>query len=342
MVQLGVQQFQDLIDAIVQHIPPAPPAPAAAAGVGGGGRAKLKEFSSGEGVEWLTWRNHFEKVAQINAWDDARKLLEIQAAMGGKAAQQVAGVEPTMPAAGVVHTTPEEFLDIYQNRFLPPAASRMARSTFDVAKQEPSEDVLTWHSRIKSHYRRAHPNDEGWETSNNLIDRFVLHLADSEVAKYVFDHQPANIDEALGFAQNKTANQASFVHQRTGKSVHHMMINHVDTAEEINFASKPPFEKKVGSDCWCCGSKEHMRSDCPDFKKQKDYWGKYYGITSNATRPMSNRFRGGSRGRRGRGRFPARRGRMNATMDEPDRRPNNSVSEIDRPMDNDWDYWLGN
>ena len=340
MANLGAQQFQDLIDAIVQHVLPAP----AAAGAGaGGGRAKLKEFSSGEGVEWLTWRNHFEKVAQINVWDDARKLLEIQAAMGGKAAQQVAGVEPVMPAAGVVHTTPPEFLDIYQNRFLPPAASRMARSTFDVAKQEPSEDVLTWHARIKSHYRRAHPNDENWETSNNLIDRFVLHLADSEVAKYVFDHQPANIDAALEHAQNKTANQASFTHQRTGRAAHHLMINSVEAMEEINFATKPSSDKK-NLDCWCCGSKDHMRSDCPDFKRQKEYWAKYYGATPGSSRPTSNRSRGGWRGRRGRGRFTRRGGRMNANMDDPDRRQpqSNSVSEIDRPLENDWDYWLGN
>lgn len=35
---------------------------------------------------------------------------------------------------------------------------------------------------------------------------------------------------------------------------------------------------------------------------------------------------------------------MNANMDDPDRRQpqSNSVSEIDRPLENDWDYWLGN
>lgn len=304
----------------------------AGAGGGGGGRRKLNSFSSGEGVDWMTWRNHYDQVAAINDWGNARQLREIQASMDGKAAKQVAGMVPDMPdAAGNGGTPPQEFLDRYQEKFLPPAASRMARSSFLYACQESSEGILDWHSRVKSLYRRANPNDQEWETRNALIDQFVLHLADSDVAKYVFDRQPANIDEALHFGQDKTANQVAFSKHRNvpgakGGGLHSIWTPHLANIHHLGDEDDPELQlmnnaiagqgRKMG-ECWHCGSKEHLRDSCEKFKTDLDFWAKHFrltpeqkaAVTSRGRGRANNRGRGGYRGRGGKNNF--RRNKVN-------------------------------
>ena len=94
---------------------------------------KAEPFSSGDGVEWRTWRRNFEITATINAWDARRQRREIAASMTGTAQLYVADiaigdVQGAAPAA--------DLLDLYEARFLPAAAGDLARVTFKDARQE--------------------------------------------------------------------------------------------------------------------------------------------------------------------------------------------------------------
>ncbi len=53
---------------------------------------KLDTFSSGDGVEWMTWLSNFEITARINEWTHRRQRREITAAMVGAAKQFVADI----------------------------------------------------------------------------------------------------------------------------------------------------------------------------------------------------------------------------------------------------------
>jgi hypothetical protein len=45
------------------------------------GSTRLKAFSSTDSVEWMSWKMHYLKVREINAWPNIRRVREARAAM---------------------------------------------------------------------------------------------------------------------------------------------------------------------------------------------------------------------------------------------------------------------
>lgn len=220
-----------------------------AAGGGGGGR-KLQTLSSTSGSEWLTWRTHFSAVAQINNWNDQRRRRELKAAMLGDASRLTGDidVEPIIPAGGAAYTI-ENALTAYAERFLPPAASKVARVEFHNATQRPDETVAQFHGRLREAYFRAYPNDPDPNQSVLLIQQYALGLADAVVCQFVMDRDPQTYIEASNIAQMKSATEAAMRKRPAGKGG----INNVGTVTGT---------PKSDVECWACGNKGHIRADC--------------------------------------------------------------------------------
>ena len=248
-----------------------------AAGGGGGGR-KLQTLSSTSGSEWLTWRTHFSAVAQINNWNDQRRRRELKAAMLGDASRLTGdiNVEPIIPAGGAAYTI-ENALTAYAERFLPPAASKVARVEFHNATQRPDETVAQFHGRLREAYFRAYPNDPDPNQSVLLIQQYALGLADAVVCQFVMDRDPQTYIEASNIAQMKSATEAAMRKRPAGKGG----INNVGTVTGT---------PKSDVECWACGNKGHIRADC-------------------RSKPAATTTAGGSGGGGGRGRNRRRRGR---------------------------------
>jgi hypothetical protein len=58
------------------------------------GSTRLKAFSSTDVVVWMSWKMHYLKVCEINAWPNIRQVREARAAMAEKAARHTADVVP--------------------------------------------------------------------------------------------------------------------------------------------------------------------------------------------------------------------------------------------------------
>jgi hypothetical protein len=58
------------------------------------GSTRLKAFSSTDVVVWMSWKMHYLKVCEINAWPNIRRVREARAAMAEKAARHTADVVP--------------------------------------------------------------------------------------------------------------------------------------------------------------------------------------------------------------------------------------------------------
>ena len=111
-------------------------------GVRPGPNRKLLTFEKTSGSEWRTWRNHFEMVVQINGWDAARCRREMKAAMMGEAARMTSDIDlgqNQMAAA----------LNLYEARFMPPAASAAAKVEFHAICQLSSKTELQFHARAR-------------------------------------------------------------------------------------------------------------------------------------------------------------------------------------------------
>jgi hypothetical protein len=178
------------------------------------GSTRLKAFSSTNAVEWMSWKTHYLKVCEINAWPNIRRVREARAAKAEKASRHTDDVVPVYladPAANppVQITTWQDLIARYQEKFMPAAAGMYSRAEYNIAKQILSEDVGGWHARLRDLYNRAYP---GEEVDNNLplIEKFVTQLIDKEVGKFVFERDPATFGGALALAQTKTATDVTF------------------------------------------------------------------------------------------------------------------------------------
>ncbi len=203
-----------------------------------GGR-RTEPFSSGEGAEWLVWRQNFTITAAINAWDNRRHRREIAVAMTGTVKQYVAdiplgdGLPPGLAAGAAIPDAQDAtllrqpvaqgdvgdvlppglaagaaipdaqdatlLLNLYEQRFLPAAASDIARVTFRQASQKEDEPILAWSSRLRLLNSRAYPNMPAadQETNTDLIEAFVVRLNNKVTADRIWNRRPDTYAQAL-------------------------------------------------------------------------------------------------------------------------------------------------
>jgi hypothetical protein len=137
------------------------------AGGGGGGGHKTAKFTSAKGTEWLIWRRNFKQTTQINGCANERQQREAAAAMEGTAAEFTSYILPFFAGRAVV-----DMLNIYESRFLPPAAGQLAAAQFQTAVHMEGDQIATWHAWLRSIFERAFPSAD-IQGSRLLINKFT-------------------------------------------------------------------------------------------------------------------------------------------------------------------------
>lgn len=283
------QQVQALLTAL-QDLPGA----LRAQGNNGAARHKPIRYESGDPGEWKTWRTHFTTAVGINGWQDARAKQEAKAYMYGEAARAVADI-----AIGDNQTL-AEFLDAYEERFVPAAAGQLARAEFSTSRQGLSETPQAFHTRLRELFIRAYPNRANINGDEQLIEQFTNNLADTSVQMHVLTQNPATYQDALTAAQARYAYQAVVNrNKRGGNAGLHAMGSSMSYPEsgtcnaiptfDPSASAEENFEKVIaafrkngeaqrGDHCWFCKDPNHKRNECEEFKKMLRYFAKIFKI----------------------------------------------------------------
>ena len=268
-------QFQQQAHAQQQAQQVAPP-PAGGAGqqaVAAGGRTKLRALEEASGSAWLVFKNQFEVIRDINGWDDLRQRQELKAAMSGEAARATQDITTTNMvqdpngAAGVLidDRNIQAMLTLFEERFLPAAASHTAKIEFKNLRQKPGEQIPSYQARARDIFMRAFPGIVA-NTSDHMIHAFLDGLIDSQAIRYSLERDPTTLQEAVDLVQRKLAIEYGMAKRTDPTSAARgvFSMDPLNSGMRTSSSSTSMGSSSTTSNlaCWTCGKKGHMQRDC--------------------------------------------------------------------------------
>ena len=265
---------------------------------------KTPVLSSVDSSEFKIFRQNFELVAELNGWNPKRSKVACKASLTGEAALLLHDID-----IGTDTRTLKQFLDLYENRLIAPAASAAAEVEFDHAKQLPAENVLTFHSRCRRLFLRAYPNTlpDELNASQSLIRKFISGLISVETQRYVYRQSPDTFNGALEMAQADEMSMLAIADSvdRVEKKVASLNLEGSMTIQAMGETGKPSSDSVRRCFFPDCGSTAHLVKDCPKRKAAYGYFQK-----QRSTRNARGRGRGRGGQSRGRGSSTNGRGRF--------------------------------
>lgn len=281
---LDAAQFQALLDRL---------------GNDGGGAQRTPVFSSGNGDEWMDWRETFEATANARGWNEDRRKVCIASAIQGFARRCVSHINtgaiaeraaiPAAPGfaglpaqAARPALTSAQILDAYGEKFVTSAHTVYARTMFKTANQKQDESLVVWHTRITNLYRRtaAHVDTE---STVELIERFTEGLSNVNLQQKVMEAQPTTMAEALKAAVDHAA-VLSVLKKRTEGQHRRQPPSLMSMDSPSNFSGSIR--------CYNCSGIGHISRNCPQPRRA---------ASAGHSRPP---FRGSNYGNRGGGNRP--------------------------------------
>ena len=224
---------------------------------------KLTPFTSGDGLEFVSWRRNFRLAVEINGWqnDDDRGRREAAAAIEEPAARLIADI-PT--DAG----TAEEYLDLCEARFMPAAAADVAKVALETAIQEGDETIIQWHTRLRAFFVRAYPNivPDRVEDDDRLIRQFILKCKSAHVRSDAWKVRPVTFAAAYTAASNAAASQM-VLEANNDPGAPPKMGRIQPGMMQMQRARTSP--RKDQQRCWFCDEAGHLRLHCTMWLKAK-------------------------------------------------------------------------
>ena len=244
-------------------------------------RVKIDTFSNESKEDWLVYKHHFSQGRHLNGLTDDEAKLALAASMRGRAAAAVMDIRPDIQGE-----TFDQFQLQYENRFVPASASQLARTRFEQAQQNKSEDILDFHARLRMLWNKAYPAAQSEEL---LIRTFSFGLKRKEVREQVVRSNPQNYGAALEAAQNESSVLAScrgeFGNVQTNRGVEPMEIGSINALKQVGKSlaalerqrqgggAAPKAEAPRTGNCHFCGKPGHWKGQCNLLAKAKKFVG---------------------------------------------------------------------
>ena len=249
---------------------------AAAAAQGGGQNArrrdhKFRTFSNPSTEDWTILRRHYENTAALNGFTDREAKLALSAAMEKDAALAVRDI----PVEDNLVTFAQQ-LDRYEARFVPAAASELAKAQFESIKQRRDENALVYTCRGRALYHKAYPN----AADEELLIRTLIHgMLNKTIRTQTMRSRPETMDALLECMQNEAAVVNMTAYLDGGKQPSQVPME-IGAMQKFNAApgaagaarqgpavqaaspARPQDKPKKKLKCFYCGNWGHIKAEC--------------------------------------------------------------------------------
>ena len=245
-----------------------------------GSNLKPPPFTDPETEDWLVWRCQFQVLPLSNNWSQEQAKAALVCALRGPAAAAAINIPIMDPRVDL-----EGALTLLERKFLPPAASKLAKVQFSQAYQKGKEGLLAWHNRCLNLFRKAFPKKD--VDDEIVIGHFADGIRDQTVRKQVNRMNPNTYDQALIHALNEASVNAGDKATTLGHNPRSEAYNCNAIEGEIAYLNKrfpskktggppkPPYQKKEGGpkgdiNCRFCLQPGHIRPLCPVLDKARE------------------------------------------------------------------------
>lgn len=222
-------------------------------------------------TSWLDYLVHFEMVAQINRWSRREMALELATSLRDSALAVLSDIDQDG------HLDYDTLVAALTTRFEPPNYVEVYRAELKSRLRDKDEHLNVLAQDIKRLIRKVYPGAPRVTRDRLAMESFVDALNDAEMEWAVHQHRPVGIDEALQYAMEYEAFRKSRKQRSLNRPVRLATVQDMENSSGTVNVFRGNFRGRRGRGrggaeggrtrtCWVCGSGEHFRADCEQYK----------------------------------------------------------------------------
>lgn len=247
---------------------------------------------SGEG-NWSQWIYHFESVAEVHEWDDAKKILWLKVRLTGRAQMAYQHLSDTVRGSYADSKT------TLKKRFEPASQIERYWAEFENRSKRKTEGWGDYAEDLRSLVEKVYPDLQEEARVQMALSHYLRQLEQPMIAFSVKQKRPKSLEEAVSttfemesyqtglktvLIENKPhpaaeeADVAAIWTQTSQDSLVQQLLQRLDKIKLELSASKPECSERSAetekqrrgqsATCWYCGRRGHLSRKC--FKKQRE------------------------------------------------------------------------
>ena len=198
---------------------------------------------------WKNFKRNFRVTAKLNGWDNDTAILKLEWALRDEAAQ----VTEHLDFEDL--STLEEALAAVEDLIIHPSAGDLAESIFESATKKAGEDLLTWHTRLRSLHFRAFPHAFDLKP---LHKKFINGLG-----------HPGMIQQLAATPGVRDYSYTQLLHRAQDIQAAYHRAREAPKAKDRAVAAMGPSKTSAPAinaprgPCYYCRQQGHYQADCP-------------------------------------------------------------------------------
>eukprot|EP00731_Ephydatia_muelleri_P007275 Em0003g1523a len=150
----------------------------------------LPDSFSGEG-NWSQWIYHFENVAEVNEWEDAKRVLWLKVRLTGRA--QIAYQQ----LSDIIRANYGDTKKALKERFEPASQTARYLAEFENRRKKKTEGWADFAEDLRSLVEKAYPALQEEAKAQIAISHYLRHLDQPMTSFSVKQRTPKSLDEAV-------------------------------------------------------------------------------------------------------------------------------------------------